>query len=100
MRYHVLIDGDDTLWENNIYFERAIEAFLAFLNHSSLAPEEVRVVLDEIERTQGYGTANFVKSLQETYLRLAERPVQSEDLAQMEEFGKQIMGHPMQVLDG
>ena len=24
----LLIDGDDTLWENNVYFEAAIEAFL------------------------------------------------------------------------
>jgi len=26
-----LIDADDTLWENNIYFERAIANFISFL---------------------------------------------------------------------
>ena len=26
-RQFLLIDGDDTLWENNVYFEKAIEAF-------------------------------------------------------------------------
>ena len=31
MHYHLLIDADDTLWENNIYFERAIHAFIEFL---------------------------------------------------------------------
>src|SRR5579863_4982554 len=67
MQQHLLIDGDDTLWENNIYFERAIEAFIDFLDHSSLKPEEVRAVLDEIEMTQGYGSENFTRSLQATY---------------------------------
>lgn len=100
MRYHMLIDCDDTLWENNIYFERAIEAFLAFLSHSSLSPREVRAVLDEIERTQGYGAASFVRSLQETYRALAERPIQDEDMARIEEFGRQITQHPMQLMDG
>ena len=32
-RLSLLIDADDTLWENNIYFERAIAGFLSFLNH-------------------------------------------------------------------
>ena len=29
----LLIDADDTLWENNVYFERAIAAFISYLNH-------------------------------------------------------------------
>ena len=32
-RQTLLIDADDTLWENNIYFERAIADFISFLNH-------------------------------------------------------------------
>lgn len=100
MQQHILIDGDDTLWENNIYFERAIEAFIDFLDHSSLKPEEVRAVLDEIEMTQGYGSANFTKSLQETYRQLAERDVRDEDLERVRRFGEQILHHPMQVIDG
>jgi len=32
-RQFLLIDGDDTLWENNVYFEQAIEAFIDFLGH-------------------------------------------------------------------
>jgi hypothetical protein len=33
----LLIDADDTLWENNIYFERAIADFISFLNHRESA---------------------------------------------------------------
>ncbi|MFL5629116.1 MAG: HAD family hydrolase [Ktedonobacteraceae bacterium] len=97
---HLLIDGDDTLWENNIYFEQAIEAFIDFLNHSSLTPNEVRAVLDEMELSHGYGSANFSKSLQATYRHLAERDISDEDLAYVKSLGSQILHHPMQVIDG
>ena len=49
MRQHLIVDADDTLWENNIYFERAFDEFIDFLGHSSLQPREVRAILDEIE---------------------------------------------------
>jgi putative hydrolase of the HAD superfamily len=100
MGYHLLIDADDTLWENNIYFEQAVHAFIAFLNHSRLTPAEVREVLDDVERLMGYGSANFTKSLVETYRRLAERDLQDEDVQQVRRFGEQIRTHPMQLLDG
>ncbi len=62
-RYSLLIDADDTLWENNIYFEQAFQQFVEVLDHSHLNPTQVREVLDEIEleniRIHGYGSANF-----------------------------------------
>src|SRR6267378_7831077 len=76
-RQFLLIDGDDTLWENNVYFEEAIEAFIDFLAHSSMTREQVRAALDEVERINvrihGYGSASFTKNLGETYERLLER---------------------------
>ncbi len=49
MRQQLLIDADDTLWENNIYFEAAFEQFVDFLEHSTLTAPQIRAVLDEIE---------------------------------------------------
>jgi putative hydrolase of the HAD superfamily len=100
MRYHLLLDADDTLWENNIYFEQAIHAFITFLNHSRLSREEVRVVLDEVERLMGYGSANFTKSLVETYRRLGEKDLQEEDVERVRRFGEQIRSQPLQLLEG
>jgi putative hydrolase of the HAD superfamily len=51
MRQNLIFDADDTLWENNIYFEDAFSQFCDYLAHSSLSPEQIRSVLDEIERT-------------------------------------------------
>jgi len=100
MRYHLLIDADDTLWENNIYFEQATHAFIAFLNHSHLTPEEVRAVLDEVEHLMGYGTTNFTRSLVETYRRLAEKDLHDDDIQQIQQFGEQVRSHPLQLLAG
>ena len=100
MRFHLLMDADDTLWENNIYFERAIHNFITFLDHSRLTAPEVRAVLDEVERLMGYGSVNFTKSLVETYRRLAEREVSEDDLQQVRSFGEQISTQPLQLLDG
>jgi len=100
MRNHLLIDADDTLWENNIYFEQSIHAFITFLNHSRLSHEEVRAVLDEVERLMGYGSVNFTKSLVETYRRLAEKDFQDEDVQQVRQFGERIRTQPLQLLAG
>ena len=100
MRYHLLIDADDTLWENNIYFEQAIHDFITFLNHSQLSREEVRAVLDDVERLMGYGSVNFTRSMVETYRRLAEKDIQDEDVQLVRQFGEQIRTHPLQLLEG
>ena len=100
MGQHVLIDGDDTLWENNIYFEEAINGFVTFLAHSTLSTEEIRQVLDEAERQAGYGSANFARSLEYTYRHLVEREVTPEDVARVHQFATEIRQHPMEIMPG
>ena len=103
-RQHLIIDADDTLWENNIYFERAFDQFCDFLAHSSMTPSEVRAVLDEIEivnsRVHGYGTANFARNLAECYHKLVERDIGDEDLAVIMGFTGQILEHPIEIITG
>ena len=83
-RLSLLIDADDTLWENNIYFERAFDNFCDFLDHSSLTPPQVREVLNEIElvnaKIHGYGALNFGRNLQQAYRHLTEREIREDDL--------------------
>jgi putative hydrolase of the HAD superfamily len=103
-RQHLIIDADDTLWENNIYFERAFDEFCDFLAHSSMSAVEVRAVLDEIEavnnKIHGYGTANFARNLAECYRKLAEREVRAEDLPQVMSFAKRIVHQPIELIHG
>lgn len=103
-RRHLVIDGDDTLWENNIFFEAAAEAFIDFLDHSTLTREQVRAVLDEVERANlarhGYGSAAFGRNLQETFRRLTDRDVADHELEHLAELGRQVVAQPVQLLPG
>src|ERR1700760_3214916 len=78
----LIIDADDTLWENNVYFERAIAAFISYLNHHTYTPAEVRQALNAVERetilTHGYGLTSFTRSLLECFERLTPEPATEE----------------------
>jgi putative hydrolase of the HAD superfamily len=101
MRQHLLIDADDTLWENNIYFERATHNFITFLNHSRLSADEVQVVIDEAERTGlGYGSASYTKVLVQVYRQLAEGEIHDSDIERIQQFGESIRAHPIELLPG
>ena len=101
---HLIFDADDTLWENNIHFEEAIEAFLDFLDHSTLSREDARAALDEIERAHagahGYGARAFARHLRMTYELLAEREVDAASLATVMGFGERILAMPVALIAG
>ena len=101
-RQFLLIDGDDTLWENNVYFEQAIEDFIDFLGHATMSREQVRAALDEIERmnvgVHGYGSAAFTKNLQQTYERLAERDLRPDDIEHVLQLGQRIARQPVTLI--
>jgi putative hydrolase of the HAD superfamily len=98
----LLIDADDTLWENNIYFERAIAQFISFLNHHEFSPEQVREVLNDVEResivTHGYGLHSFAHALVNTFERLSIQPVAPESHAQIHSFAHSIADHAIELL--
>ena len=100
----LLIDADDTLWENNIYFEQAIARFITFLNHHEFSPEQVREVLNEVEREcivkHGYGMHSFAHALVDTFERLSVGPVTPELHAQINSFAHSVADHPVEILSG
>ncbi len=100
----LLIDADDTLWENNIYFEDAFDDFVDFLDHSTLNPLQIRDVLNEIElanaRVHGYGARNFGRNLQQAFHHLAEREIGTEDLAHVMSLAERILEQPLELIEG
>jgi putative hydrolase of the HAD superfamily len=62
-RLTLLFDADDTLWENNVHFERAIEAWLEVVATGAWTREAARDELDRIEEANfvsgGVGTSQF-----------------------------------------
>jgi len=98
----LLIDADDTLWENNIYFERAIADFISFLNHQEHSPTEVRTILNDVERdsiaTHGYGLRSFTHSLVTTFERLSVEPLTPALHETIHGFARTIAQQPVQLL--
>ena len=64
----LFVDADDTLWENNVYFEAIVADYVAMAGHHGCPPEEARARFLEVERDRvrrfGYGISNFQASLE------------------------------------
>jgi putative hydrolase of the HAD superfamily len=98
----LLFDADDTLWENNIYFERAIAAFISFLDHATHSPEQVRQHLNACEHAtiaaHGYGLSSFRLSLVKCFEQLAETPLTPEVESQIHSFAEIISTSEIELL--
>jgi putative hydrolase of the HAD superfamily len=100
----LLFDADDTLWENNVYFERAIAAFISYLNHHEYTPAEVRQELNTAERetilSHGYGLTSFTRSLLTCFERLSPAPISDEMRQRIEGFSRSIAEQEIELLPG
>jgi putative hydrolase of the HAD superfamily len=100
----LLIDADDTLWENNVYFERAIAAFIGYLNHHSYTAAEVRKTLNAVERetilSHGYGLTSFTRSLVACFQRLSSEPLTEEKRSRIVSFAQTIAEQEIELLPG
>jgi putative hydrolase of the HAD superfamily len=100
----LLIDADDTLWENNIYFERAIAAFISWLDHKEYTREQVREKLNEVERENvrqhGYGLISFRRALVTCCERLTTESVTPEKHERIMGFAQTIADHEIDLLEG
>ncbi len=98
----LLFDADDTLWENNIYFERAIAGFVELLAHPTLSSAGVRDHFNRMEHTRvqvhGYGTRSFRLSMTACLESLAERAAHAHEHARLDELAHSIVSAPMDLL--
>ena len=100
----LLIDADDTLWENKFISNARSRKFISFLDHREYSPEQVRLVLNDVERESivkhGYGLHSFAHSLVETFEKLSVDPVTPELHERIHSFAHQIADHPVEILPG
>jgi putative hydrolase of the HAD superfamily len=99
---HLIFDADDTLWENNVLFDRAIDDFVEWVAHPTLDQAAIREILLDIERanaaTHGYGSKVFLRSLHECFERLAERPVDDADAADIARLTARLVNHDIELI--
>ncbi|GAB3139572.1 hypothetical protein GCM10027290_08980 [Micromonospora sonneratiae] len=100
----LVFDADDTLWENNVLFERVIDDFLDWLAHPTLDRAEIRAILDDIERANtvahGYGSRVFLRSLGECLGRLRERPATAAEEREIEELAVALIERRVELIPG
>jgi len=101
----LLIDADDTLWENNIYFEQVREQFLQWMEQLGFHSGEVQSAFTEIEhgniQKNGYGGENFIASLKDTYFFFEPGiSAHAYGLRQIDAMAETVRRHPIQLLEG
>ena len=103
-RETLLIDADDTLWENNVFFEQTIEEFLTLLEPFGYSREYARHILNETERRNirqhGYGVRSFGRSLEETYVKFAGHQADRTVIEGIRYRIEELELKPPRVLDG
>lgn len=103
----LILDADDTLWENNVFYEEATDAFARRMADEGFDESEARQVLDQVERERvplvGYAPLEFVNSMVIAYERLCQahgRSSRAEVAAEVEAIARQVIDYPMILLDG
>jgi putative hydrolase of the HAD superfamily len=96
----LLIDADDTLWENNIYFERVAVQFFEQLAARNIPMPRAEQLLWQTEqrnvKTTGYGSKAFCQSLHEVARQLGAADLEPW-IVQQENW---VFHHPIEFLPG
>ncbi|HWS35794.1 MAG TPA: HAD family hydrolase [Actinoplanes sp.] len=99
----LIFDGDDTLWENNILFERVIDDVMELVDPVHPRPS-VRAHLNRIERKNsdryGYGVEIFQISLLEMLTHYHDESTREADVALIGDLCRGIVEAPLELIDG
>jgi putative hydrolase of the HAD superfamily len=103
----LIIDADDTLWENNIFYEKCLADFAELMAEQGFDRDEAERTADVVERERiplvGYAVEEFARSLVIAYRQLCERynrPFDEVVAASAMEIGQRAGQYPILLLDG
>ncbi|MDX3233165.1 HAD family hydrolase [Streptomyces sp. ME19-01-6] len=100
----LIFDADDTLWENNVLFERVIADFLDWLDHPTMEKTEIRRIFDDIQRanavTHGYGSKMFLRSLGDCFEHLYRRPAADHERNDIEKLASALVHRQVELIPG
>jgi len=107
MQPTLIVDADDTLWENNIYYEQCTAVFAELMAAHGFGLAEAAQTADAVERERvpvvGYAPEEFARSLVVAYQRLCERygrPVVDQVADAVWEIGRMVVDYPIVLLEG
>lgn len=96
-------DADDTLWENEPYFEEIEKKFCVlmedFLSHQSISQEVFRIQIGNLP-LYGYGIKAYILSLIETAIEISGKNLPIEIIEKILQYGKELLSKPIVLIDG
>lgn len=99
----IAFDGDDTLWENEIYYTAAKNQFKQMLSAYG-EPDKIGARLDEIEinniQWYGYGIKSFTLSMIQTAIAVSDGQVQGSLIDQLLEISRRMLDTHVAVMPG
>lgn len=96
-------DADDTLWQNEAFFQITQARFAALLADAA-DPDHLAARLEAAERRNlgryGFGIKGFVLSMIETAIEVTDARVSAGVIRELIEAGQEMLAHPIHLLDG
>ena len=99
----IAFDADDTLWDNELYFQEAERKFCELLEDFLPQHTIQRVLLQtEIKNISfyGYGIKAFMLSMIETAIRISDHNIKIEAIEKIVAIGQALLEQPVQLIDG
>lgn len=103
-RWRVIgFDADDTLWHNEVIFERVHERYRALLaRYHDAATVDRTLFATEMRNLElyGYGVKGFTLSAIETAIELTSGKISAEEIRTLIQLGQGMLQHPVELLEG
>lgn len=96
-------DADDTLWHNEINFERMHERYRALLSqYHDAATVDAALLATERRNVPlyGYGVKGFTLSAIETAIHLTDGKIGAGEIQRLIDLGRELMDYPIEMLEG
>src|SRR5436190_1628515 len=96
-------DADDTLWHDEVIFEKVHERFRARLaQYHDAATVDRTLFATEMRNLEryGYGVKGFTLSAIETAIQLTDGKITVEEISQLIQQGHEMLAHPVELLEG
>jgi putative hydrolase of the HAD superfamily len=96
-------DADDTLWHNEIIFERVHERYRALLaRYHDATTVDGNLLATEKRNLElyGYGVKGFTLSAIETAIALTEGKIGASEIDGILVLGREMLAHPVELLEG
>ncbi|HWA33653.1 MAG TPA: HAD family hydrolase, partial [Cyclobacteriaceae bacterium] len=99
----IAFDADDTLWDNEIFFQQTEKKFFElleeYLPQHSVARELLQTEVQNIP-LYGYGIKAFILSMIETAIRVSDKTISVSVIEKIIGYGREILDKPIQKLEG